>query len=185
MKRIELKEEDLTFKVLHTPEELDEAFSLRFRVFCEEMRVFESEEYPDGRETDDYDTHSIHVALLKQGEIVAYTRLVLPTEEFPVERSSRLPPLFDREKSVETSRALVVKEWRHSNAIWILFNRVYAFCQKEGFETILSFSNSVMFNGFKKRGVPFRYVGEPISFHGHKSYPLIIEVDEHITPNFY
>lgn len=185
MEKTAFEKQDLFFKVIDSPEDLDKVFSLRFEVFCEELQVFTKDDYPDKRETDSYDSNSIHTVILHKKDIVAYTRLVLPTSKFPIEESAHLPPVFNRLKSVETSRALVVKAWRHSNVIWLLFNSIYSLCQEKGFESILSFSSSIMYNGFRKRGVPFLYVGETILFHGYKSYPSIMKVEKNITPNFY
>lgn len=175
----------LCFKILTEPHDLEEVFRLRYQVFCEEMHIVEPEDCPDGKESDDYDPHCLHTAVIEQGRIIAYTRLVLPCEEFPLERTNYLPRLFDRGQSVEVSRALLVKAKRGpGDVIWYLFNSIYALCQEGGLDAILSFSNAVMYNGYKKRGVPFRYVGDPVTFHGHKSHPLIIDVDQHRTPNF-
>jgi N-acyl-L-homoserine lactone synthetase len=132
--------------------------------------------YANHMETDEYDDNSIHLAITENDEFVGYTRLVLPCEKFPMERSNVLPSCFERSRSVETSRALVIKEKRHSDIVWHLFNSVYRFCQDIDFANILSFSNAVMYNGYKKRGVPFSYVGEPVLFHGQKSYPLVIAI---------
>jgi N-acyl-L-homoserine lactone synthetase len=134
--------------------------------------------YPDMLETDEYDNRSFHVAILEEGNIIAYGRLVLPCERYPIEKTNVLPECFDRETTVETSRAFVVKERRHSDVMWHLFNGGYNFCRANGFKHMLSFSNAIMYNGYRKRHVPFDYVGEPVYFHGHKSYPLVIRVEE-------
>lgn len=175
---------DFQFIIIKDPNQLQKIFSLRYNVFCKELGVFEDTCISLGMETDEYDSHSTHVALTHHGNIVAYTRLILPCEEFPIEKSNVLCAEFDRLRTIETSRAFVVKEYRHSNTIWLLFNNIYRYCQEVGVESILSFSNAVMFNGFRKRKVPIRYIGDATYFCGHKSYPLIISVDKKIEPNF-
>lgn len=170
---------DLSFCILSTEDELDQAFKKRYQVFCEEQRIAPVENYPDKKETDDYDSNSIHTAVLRGDEILAYTRLVLPCEQFPMERTNFLPEdRFERSRSVEVSRALtdqLVRKDRNQillskDLIWHLFNGIYCICQEAEVDAILSFSTAVMNNGYRKRGVPMRYVGEQVLYHGHPSF---------------
>lgn len=180
-----IPETNLRFKILTDPYDIDEAMRLRFDVFCKEMKIADPANYVDGKESDDYDPFCLHTAVTEDDRIIAYTRLVLPCEEFPLERSNFLPNIFDRSHSVEVSRALLVKDKRGpGNIIWHLFDSIYQLCQEDDIDAILSFSNAVMYNGYKKRNVPFRYVGDPVTFHGHKSHPLVIDVSKERTPNF-
>jgi N-acyl-L-homoserine lactone synthetase len=180
---------DLAFRLITSEEDMELVFKHRFEVFCLEAKVIPAEKFPDGKESDGYDDNSVHTAIVEHGNIVAYTRLVLPCNAFPMEASTNLPEdMFPRGKSVETSRALIPKEFRREESskkyIWHLFNSIYRLCQECNIETIVSFSNMLMYNGYKKRNVPFRYVGEQCVFHGHKTMPIIIEIDQHIDPKF-
>lgn len=166
------------FKVLTDMADLFTAFSLRYEVFCLEKGIADADHYPHRMETDKFDNRSLHVAVFEDGDMIAYARLVLPCKQFPIEQSASLPQCFDREKTIESSRGLVVKSKRHSDVIWHLSNSIYEYCRESGFRHILSFSNSIMYNGYKKRDFPFDYVGDPVVFHGHKSYPLVIRVVE-------
>ncbi len=173
------------FKILTSPEDLDEAFRLRYETFCFETKIADPANFPNKRETDEYDSACLHTAITENDRIVAYTRLVLPCDEFPIERSNILPPSFDRRRSIEVSRALLVKDKRGpENLIWHLFNNIYALCQEDDIDAILSFSTRVMYNGYLKRRIPFRHTGTPVNFHGHTGYPLIIDVDNTRVPNF-
>ncbi len=175
---------DLAFRIITTEVDLNRAFEIRHDVFCKEMKVIDPDSFPNGREMDDYDANSLHTAIMKNGEMLAYARLVLPCNKFPLERTNILPMQFERARSVEISRGLVVKHSRHTDVTWHMFNSVYALCQENNMDALLSFSNAIMFNGFKRRNVPFRYVGEPVLFHGHKSFPLIIPINTQIPANF-
>ncbi len=177
---------NLDFEILTNPDDIDEAYRLRFQTFCFETKIADPASFPDGRESDEYDNGGcLHTAITENGRIVAYTRLVLPCDEFPIERSNVLPPSFDRARSIEVSRALLVKDKRGpGNLIWHLFNNIYALCQEDDIDAILSFSTQVMFNGYRKREIPFRYTGTPVNFHGHTGFPLIIDVDNSRAPNF-
>ncbi len=166
------------FKVLSSAPELSKAFNLRYEVFCVEKGIVDPKNYPTQMETDEYDDRSLHVGVFEGDEMIAYARLVLPCEMFPIERTNTLPKCFDREKTIESSRGLVVKEHRHSDVIWHMSNSIYEFCRENGFRHILSFSNAIMYNGYKKRDFPFEHVGDAVTFHGHKSFPLVIKVVE-------
>jgi N-acyl-L-homoserine lactone synthetase len=180
---------DLSFRLITSEEDMEVVFRHRFDVFCLEKQVIPESECPGGVEFDEYDGNSVHTAIIDNGKIVAYTRLVLPCNAFPVELSTNLPEdRFTRGKSIETSRALIPKEFRRDEAgkkyIWHLFNSIYRLCQECGIESIVSFSNMMMYNGYKKRNVPFRFTGNPQFYHGHKTVPLIIDIQPNIDPKF-
>ncbi|MDD5320285.1 MAG: PEP-CTERM/exosortase system-associated acyltransferase [Methylococcales bacterium] len=63
----------------------NEGYKLRYRVFCIEHEIFNSEHYPDDMEFDDYDQQSIHYLIRhrKSGEYAATTRLILPDVNNP------------------------------------------------------------------------------------------------------
>ncbi|MEY3200935.1 MAG: hypothetical protein RIR70_485 [Pseudomonadota bacterium] len=103
----------------------DAAHRIRHAVYCEDLH-FEPTR-PDGRERDEYDSHSLHCLLRHRasGEFIGVTRLVLPPPGpqgglLPFERTcgaalyrgpldpSRLP----RETIAEVSRLAVVKDFR-------------------------------------------------------------------------
>jgi N-acyl-L-homoserine lactone synthetase len=176
---------DFHFKILTDIQDIENAYELRYEIFCNEMNVIDPKKCVAGKEFDSYDPFCLHTAIVEHGRIIAYTRLILPCREFPIEKTNFLPKIFERNRTVEVSRAILVKDRRGpENIFWHLSNSLYELCQEDEIETLLSFSNTVMYNGYKKRGVDFRYVGEPVLFHGHKSHPLIINVHKHKKPNF-
>jgi N-acyl-L-homoserine lactone synthetase len=166
------------FKLLQRPEDLHHVFSRRFEIFCLEAKVADPALFPDGLETDEYDSRSLHLGLFEDGQIIAYGRFVMPCERYPIEKTNALPRCFERSTTLESSRAFVVKGRRRSDVVWHLFNEGYRFCAENGFEYILSFSNAAMFNGYRKRGVPFVYIGDAVDYHGHRSFPLVIRVEK-------
>lgn len=99
---------------------LDQAFRLRFQVYCVERGFEDPADYPDGRERDGDDLRSLHSLLIDRatGVAVGTVRLILPHhgDELPVfrvigarERSAtRLLP----ETTAEVSRFAVAKSFR-------------------------------------------------------------------------
>ena len=75
------------FKVIRadSPELLDEVFRLRYQVYCIEHKFENQHDFPDGRERDVYDKHSIHSLLVHNpsGAIAGSVRLVLPLMNNP------------------------------------------------------------------------------------------------------
>ena len=59
------------------PGELKDLFSLRYSVFCLERGFLKAEDYPDGLEKDEFDAHSIQLAVRDtQGRLAGTARLV-------------------------------------------------------------------------------------------------------------
>lgn len=69
---------EFVVEIADTAQMIDEAFRLRFQVYCLERQFEESN---TGRETDQYDAHSRHVVLRCRAtrEVLGTLRLVLPT----------------------------------------------------------------------------------------------------------
>ncbi len=108
-----------------TDELKDHVFRIRHNVYCEELK-FEPER-PDKRETDEYDSHSLHCLIrhIRSGEFAGCTRLVLarpgdPMYPLPFERSCEDsidrnlmdPRALPRHTIAEVSRLAVVGRFR-------------------------------------------------------------------------
>ncbi|NBC48507.1 MAG: PEP-CTERM/exosortase system-associated acyltransferase [Gammaproteobacteria bacterium] len=57
----------------------DVVYQIRYQVYCKEMHFEKEEDFPNGRETDEFDPHSIHALLRHRpsGEFAGCVRLVL------------------------------------------------------------------------------------------------------------
>lgn len=64
----------------NSPELLDEAYRLRYQVYCEEKGYEDACCYPSGREVDEYDKRSVHSLIMHRasGIYVGVVRLILP-----------------------------------------------------------------------------------------------------------
>lgn len=96
----------------------DEIAKLRFEVYCKECKYLEENEFDDGREVDEYEGRSIHVAAHSLGgELVGTVRLILAKEgeRYPFEDHCAVFPDFvfpPREECGEVSRLIVKKSFR-------------------------------------------------------------------------
>lgn len=115
-----------------TPELMDQVFRLRYQVLCcqEQLPGFEPWRYPDGRETDAYDRHSVHCVLMNKrtSSVAGGVRLVLAnpddvTRHFPSEVAaaqyfdpSKINPWkLPRRQTAEISRLIIPKAHPASN----------------------------------------------------------------------
>jgi N-acyl amino acid synthase of PEP-CTERM/exosortase system len=101
-----------------SPALLEASYSLRYQVYCLERGFLPVEDYPDEREVDDFDPHSVHFGVLNlQGEVVATARLVQHSEAgLPLFQHCSLfpdaPPLDgDTRNVVEVSRLAVSRKY--------------------------------------------------------------------------
>ena len=113
--------------IADTPELRREAFKLRYGVVCYELPDCEPSNFPDGLETDEYDSRAIHALLYHRptGALAGTVRLILPDTRnihnpFPIERYageaidshlvdfSKLP----RTTTAEISRMILARQFR-------------------------------------------------------------------------
>lgn len=87
-----------------TPALADEAFRLRYQVYCIENPFENAAEHVDGLERDEFDAHSEHTLLIHRltGQTVGAVRLVLPRpgaldRSFPIQQVCSDPLLWDPE----------------------------------------------------------------------------------------
>jgi len=98
---------------------MQQAYRLRYDVYCLERRFLDSGAYPDGLERDNYDSDSEHFhSYNHKNELVGYSRLIVPDVKghFPWQihcnallAQVELPP---RQESAEISRLVVRQDYR-------------------------------------------------------------------------
>jgi N-acyl amino acid synthase of PEP-CTERM/exosortase system len=103
----------------------DHVYRIRHQVYCEDL-AYEPLR-PDGRESDEYDAHSIHVLIrsVKTGEFIGCTRIIRARPEDPqyplpfeklckttLDRSIVDPARLPRDTIAEVSRLAVIAQFR-------------------------------------------------------------------------
>lgn len=105
--------------MLDDPGLMERAFRLRYEVYCRDLHFLSEENYPERMEKDEYDPSSLHaMAFNLQGELVGYSRLVMPDagEFFPWQ--SHCTGLLEgvvlpaSTSSAEVSRLMVHRDYR-------------------------------------------------------------------------
>jgi N-acyl amino acid synthase of PEP-CTERM/exosortase system len=105
-----------------TRELIDQAFALRYQVYCLERHFENPEEQPSGLETDNFDRHSIHALVFHrpQDEPIGTARLILPQarpNSLPIQDLLKKGGLsacdyFPNHTVAEVSRFAISKEFR-------------------------------------------------------------------------
>ena len=117
---------DRIIKVVETPEELQIYQELIYQVYCQELKWFEPEKYPQGRVADEFDSQSKHFLMIdnQSKEVMAVMRLIrsapLPLPIFSKFGEQRLAPDFfqshhcqpTRNREVEISQVAALKKFR-------------------------------------------------------------------------
>lgn len=97
---------------------IEEAFRLRYQVYCIENGFEDPARFPDGMETDPYDSHSLHSLLFHRpsGACAGTVRIILPTRDsgysLPIGTVCPGPLPFPRETTAEISRFSISKDFR-------------------------------------------------------------------------
>ena len=122
------------------PELLEATYRLRYQVYCLERRFLPAAEYPDQRETDAYDAHSVHVAVVNtSGEVAATARLIELTDAgLPLLNHCALfldvvPSSFVTGRVVEVSRLSVSRRYnrRAGDAYYALAGAKFGITEEE------------------------------------------------------
>ena len=108
--------------VADNPELKREVYSIRYKVYCEELNYESPEKFPDRLEQDAYDAHSIHYLLKHRlsNRYVGCVRVVLPEnrtsqQKFPLEKACPQDFFSDqrpRANFCEISRLAVLSDFR-------------------------------------------------------------------------
>lgn len=109
---------EFTYGVIDNPELLQEAFRLRYRVYCHECNFIKEEDYPEGFEKDEYDPYSIEFFAKDSEGLIGTARLILDSPlGFPLEEHCKNNLFIDknalpRKNCAEISRLVISKEYR-------------------------------------------------------------------------
>ncbi|MDJ0632247.1 MAG: PEP-CTERM/exosortase system-associated acyltransferase [Xenococcaceae cyanobacterium MO_188.B29] len=108
--------------IADTPKLKEEVYKIRYQVYCDELNYEPKENFPEGMETDIYDSRSIHCLLKHKpsGLYAGCVRLVLadlekPKALFPLEKVCQHSVDFSRKSRLhysEVSRLAVISQFR-------------------------------------------------------------------------
>jgi N-acyl-L-homoserine lactone synthetase len=150
----------LSFAVARTPLDIDAVLRMRYDCVID-MGWATPEDYPDGRERDDWDERATFIVCRDDDAIVGSERLVLPVagELLPSEREFRRQvPLPGR--PVEVGRVIVARAYRANRGHLVLgglFARGWLVARDLGYERIVSTASAPLIDLY--RGLGLRVTG--------------------------
>ena len=159
--------------------EMDEILRLRYQVYCKEKQWFKADDYPDGREIDEFDAHSVHFLALKNNEVVGTVRAIFPSElGLPIINIFGITVPEHVIHYAEISRLAVAKETRGSEVITGLLHTLFSWCLESGITHIYAVIESNLLNFLIRIGYPFKKLGDEKFLFGGYNLPVCMEVSE-------
>ncbi|VAX33407.1 hypothetical protein MNBD_NITROSPIRAE03-927 [hydrothermal vent metagenome] len=167
-------EGDFIVKNLAYEREEIQAYHLRYRIFCRELRWVSEKEVL--LEIDDYDNYAVFFGVLdRENRLLAYLRLIMPEKPFMIEKE--FLPLVGPEHKIkresnraEISRLCVAPEARNAKVAGnsgtygistFLFKGVYHWCIKNGIRYLYAVAEEKVYRLFCAKGFPYRLIGCP------------------------
>lgn len=125
---------DIRVEIAQTPEEFETIYQLRYEIYCHEIHSLNPNDYPDKKEKDWFDQHSVHLIAKVGSRIIGTLRLIKNTPRgFLMEAQFPLPSWIDKTKAVEHSRGVVIKEYRGKGVYRHLLNKAYKWQLEHGY----------------------------------------------------
>jgi N-acyl-L-homoserine lactone synthetase len=150
---------------------------LRYDVYCLEQRFVDAARCTEGRESDEYDEHSIHfAAATERGEVVATLRLVLDSPlRFPLERYAHGllddRAVGDRPRTGEISRLIIAPRYRASGTrepliLFGLFRHLYEESWRMGLDFLIAAMEPKLARLLRRLGFHLMPMGAPMNYFG-------------------
>ena len=165
---------DFIVKNLSNDDEMDQAFRLRHRIFCEDLRwVPQSDNL---MEIDGYDWHAAHIGVFDQNNtIVAFSRLVFPGTLFMIENEfstliGTCHKIRKQHDTTEASRLCVAPESRRvlvksnfgSHGLSMLvYKGIYHWCVTHNIRYVYMVVELKVYRMLQAKGFRSQMVGEP------------------------
>jgi N-acyl-L-homoserine lactone synthetase len=165
----------LTVTAARTPTEIDAVFRMRYECVTE-LGWARPEDYPDGRERDEYDDGATLVVCRDGDSIVGSARVVPPTlgRLLPAEREFQIrvePP----GRSVEVGRIVVPQLRRVGRSHLILagvFARTWLIARNLGYDRIVSTASAELIELYRGLGLTVIPLAEPRLSWGEERAPI-------------
>jgi N-acyl-L-homoserine lactone synthetase len=159
------------------PRLLDQSYRLRYQVYCVERGFLDAADYPDGREVDEFDTHSVHLGLLDaDGNVIGTARLIKPNPHgFPMFRHCAffpevMPPDAPHVAPVEVSRLAISRRYmryrRRSEPLCDLVKAMVVGARRVGANHLIAASEAALARRLVQFGFPYRIGGPTADYYG-------------------
>lgn len=148
-------------------------YRLRYETYTAEITSFEKEEFPDGKEQDQYDDHAIHIIACEGTAVVGTLRLVKDSAlGFVMETAFTIPSFIDRTQTVEHSRGIVRPEYRRRKIYPRMLEFAYTWQREHGYHVCIGAPNTERLAGILL-AMGWTTIGEPRYYHGITVVPMM------------
>ena len=169
-----IREDGFIVKSLSTDDEMNQAFRLRHKIFCEDLRWAPRSD--NLMEIDGYDWHAAHIGVFDQDNtIVAFSRLVFPGTLFMIEKEflTLIGPYHKIRKehdTTEASRLCVAPEFRKmlvkSNfgsygLSMLVYKGIYHWCAAHYIRYVYMVVELKVYRMLQAKGFRSQMVGDP------------------------
>jgi N-acyl amino acid synthase of PEP-CTERM/exosortase system len=162
------------------PDLLEQSFRLRYQVYCVERAFLEASAYPDQRETDEFDDHSLHVGAVDASGSLAGTARVIKANRhgFPMFRHCAFFPevqMLDAPQvlPVEISRVAISRHCtrqsgarRRSEPFLTLMKAVLQAAKLAGATHLIGATDAALHRWLVHYGLPYRVSGPTVDYYG-------------------
>ena len=178
----------------------NEAYKLRYQVYCVENMFLNPNEYPDKLESDEFDKNSIQYLVIhrKSGNFIATVRLILPDSHnpnglFPLEQhcdinKMALSQQINRKNLAEVSRFCITKTFtrrsftlgKKQNFPYItiaLINCIIKASHENNIDYLYGIVDHSVIRFASKLGVNFTKIGPQTDYHGIR-WPTVIKITD-------
>jgi len=159
------------------PRLLDASYRLRYQVYCLERQFLDAADYPDGREIDEFDEHSVHLGVLDaEGKMMGTARLIKPNPHgFPMLRHCAffpevMAPDAPHVVPVEVSRLAISRHYmrhrRRTEPLCDLVKAMVVGARLVGANHLIAASEAALARRLVHFGFPYRIGGPTADYYG-------------------
>lgn len=163
---VRFREGDFVIKNLDSERELEQAYRLRYDIFCRELKWVNARN--DGREIDAYDNHSISLGVFTgEEELIGFVRLIYSDMPMMIEREflelvSPFHHIRKERDTVEVTRLAIKQSMRKQSkrkTAMALYKGIYLWSIMNGVRYLYLVVERKKFRMFKIIGFPCRRIG--------------------------
>ena len=167
---------------------LDESYRLRYQVYCVERQFLDAHDYPDQREVDEFDEHSVHLGAIDAlGDLVGTARLIKANPRgFPMFRHCAFFPEVQTLDSpdvvsVEVSRVAISRHYsrgrRRTEPFLTLVKAMVQSARLQGATHLMGANEVALHRWLVHFGFPYRISGPTADYYGPVA-PCIMSLHE-------
>lgn len=175
------------------PRLLEQSYQLRYQVYCVERQFLDIAAYPDRREVDEFDDHSVHVgAIDADGHLAGTARVIRANPHgFPMFRHCAFFPEVQTLGSpqvipVEVSRVAISRHYarqraagprRRTEPFITLVKAIMQGAKRAGATHLIGATDAAFHRWLVHYGLPYRVSGPSVDYYGPVA-PCIMSLQE-------